>query len=247
MRYARKSRRREGGSRMERRVIEHLLWDWNGTLLDDVDHCVSVVNAMLGKEGLPGLSRDDYQAHFDFPVINYYRRVGFSTTPDSFARLSESFVNAFNAGVGRCRVHTGALECVRAWHARGGRQAVLSASRQDYLEHLVSQFGLADYFEALGGIGDIYAAGKIERGHGMLDQLQWDPNKTLLIGDTRHDFDVAQALDVHCLLVASGHQSEARLRKTGAEVVRELSAEQLGKTRYGALFGNEPARPASVR
>lgn len=220
--------------------IRQLLWDWNGTLLDDVDHCVSVVNSMLAKEGLPDLSRLDYRTHFDFPVVDYYRRVGFGTDPEEFARLSRCFVEAFNAGVGGCRVHVEAFDCVRAWSAAGGRQAILSASRQDHLERLVTQFGLLDYFEALGGIGDIYAAGKIGRGHEILEQLGWDPATTLLIGDTRHDFEVARALGVHCLLVASGHQSEERLRATGAEVVTELNARQLANTRFGNIFGESP-------
>ena len=122
------------------------------------------------------------------------------------------------------------------WHARERPQAVLSATRQDHLEELIAAFALADYFAALAGIGDIYASGKLERGRELLATLGWDPATTLLIGDTAHDFEVASALGLSCLLVAEGHQSEARLRATGAWVVPTLTPEAIDETPFAGLF-----------
>lgn len=220
----------------ESRRIRNLLWDWNGTLLDDVEHCLAVVNSMLSDEGKPAVDLVAYREAFDFPVIKYYAKVGLPTEPEDFARLSRQFVATFNGGIRRCCPHVGATRLVRHWHATGRTQAVLSATRQDHLEALVALFGLSDYFSMLAGIGDIYASGKLERGREVLTQLGWDPAETLLIGDTQHDHEVAEALGLPCLLVAEGHQSEARLRATGAFVVPTLSPEVLDATPFRKLF-----------
>lgn len=205
--------------------IHHLLWDWNGTLIDDVDLCVAVISQLCLDAGRAAIDRGHYRAHFGFPVIRFYRHLGFSTEAQAFAEISEVFIATYYARfAAESRIHLAAVDFARAWQKRGGRQAVLSASRQDHLESAVAQFGLSPLFERLGGIADIYAGGKVTRGRELLHELGWDPAKTLLLGDTDHDAEVAAELGVRCLLIAQGHQSADRLRRTGCPVVESLTA-----------------------
>ncbi len=209
------------------REIRYLIWDWNGTLLDDVRLCVEVVNRMLEAEGrlTAPVTVESYREQFGFPVIEYYRKVGFPTDAPSFARLSEDFIRYFNAGIPACDLHVDAVGLLEQWQRSGRKQALLSASRHDHLEAFVTTFKLHGFFTAIGGIEDIYAGGKVERGRRLIHELGWEPKETLLIGDTCHDYEVSCELGTRCFLVASGHQSVDRLKTTGAEVassVREL-------------------------
>ena len=71
----------------------HIIWDWNGTLLDDVGACVRAINQMLGSRGLPLLkSVAAYRAVFGFPIEDYYRRVGFDFDKEPFADLSDEYI-----------------------------------------------------------------------------------------------------------------------------------------------------------
>lgn len=79
------------------------------------------------------------------------------------------------------------------------------------------------FFEAVAGLDNHYAVSKIEVGHKLIDSHNLNLSKTLLIGDTIHDFEVAQSLGCQCLLIANGHQSAKRLERTGAKVVKNLS------------------------
>ena len=54
--------------------INVILWDWNGTLLDDVEVCIESMNSMLSKRKKPLLTREHYKEIFTFPVIDYYRK-----------------------------------------------------------------------------------------------------------------------------------------------------------------------------
>ena len=188
--------------------IAHIIWDWNGTLLDDADLCVSVMNDVLGKRGLPLLTAERYAHQFRFPVREYYRELGFDFEQESFELVGTEFIEGYSAREA----------------ARGLRQSVLSASQQGRLEHQARRLEVHAHFEALVGLDDHYAASKVEVGHRWMELSGVNPLLTVLVGDTDHDVEVARALGVHCLLVPSGHQSPARLAKCGVEVLPGLAA-----------------------
>ena len=57
--------------------IAGIIWDWNGTLLNDMELCVHTINEMLQKRNLHELSVDEYKEVFSFPVKDYYQKIGF--------------------------------------------------------------------------------------------------------------------------------------------------------------------------
>lgn len=190
----------------------HVIWDWNGTLLDDLDLCVELINGILGRNGLPTVDRAGYHAEFNFPVRDYYRRIGLEVEGQGFERLSAEFIGGYEQRRLECGLHDGALEALAAVEAAGLTQSILSAYRQETLQEIVAHFGLTARFIRLNGLSDIYAHGKIELGRRWLRELGLPPADVLLIGDTLHDAEVARELGVDCALVAGGHHPESRLR-----------------------------------
>ena len=181
---------------------ELILWDWNGTLLDDVDLCVDALNRLLAGFGYPQrYDHERYRAIFGFPIEEYYVRAGFDFTKHSFAELAD------------------ALE---AFKAAGLRQVILSASNLDTLRRQTDERGVTGYFDRLLGLGDIYAKSKVDVGLAYLKENGFDPARAVMIGDSVHDYEVAQALGVRCVLQSGGHQPPEKLRKTGAPVVKGL-------------------------
>jgi len=198
--------------------IRHVLWDWNGTLLDDAWLCIEVLNRLLDARGLAPIALADYRRHFDFPVIEYYRHLGFPVDAGEFEHISSSFISGYRSGVARCELHAGVREALGEVAARGLPQSVLSASEQGYLETDLSAFGLRARFHTVNGIDTIHAPGKLPRGAQWLEESGLAPHEVLMIGDTTHDWEVASALGLHCVLLASGHQDDARLRAVGTNV-----------------------------
>lgn len=203
--------------------IRHLVWDWNGTLLDDTALCIAIMNELLGERGLPALDKARYQAIFDFPVIGYYERLGFDFTRDPFDVIGAEFIRRYEARRTEARLHAGALATLAALRAAGFSQSVLSAYKHDTLESLLAHFGLRDFFGDVLGSDNVYAHGKIEQGRAWMQSQAIDPSEVALIGDTRHDFDVAQAMGCRCLLVADGYHPREKLEPLGAPVVDDLS------------------------
>jgi phosphoglycolate phosphatase len=214
-----KSARCEARPTLSRDGIRHILWDWNGTLLDDVELCVSALNRVSARRDLPPISIERYREVFTFPVIDYYRAVGFDFDEEPFDVPADEWVDIYCTEVwDSTRLREDAPRVLAHFHESGYSQSMLSAHNHDMLAKLVAFFGVADYFDQIVGLDDFYAHGKTELGKAWLSDTGHRPDRVLMVGDTLHDFEVAQALGTRCVLIEGGHQSGKRLQGAGVSV-----------------------------
>ncbi len=201
--------------------LQHIIWDWNGTLLDDARAGVNAINAMLATRGLPRIDLPAYREIFGFPVINFYRALGFDIGRENWDAMAREFHDLFLADA-TLRLHADATRALDCFRQAGIGQSVLSASEQSILSAMLDAFGVTPYFDGIFGVDNLYGHSKLELGRALLKRLGAPPDDVLMIGDSLHDHEVAEALGVRCLLVAQGHQSYARLARSGAPVLRAL-------------------------
>jgi len=202
--------------------MQSIIWDWNGTLLNDLDFCISTINTLLKKRNLNLVTPDSYKAVFSFPVKDYYETIGFDFTKEDFAIPAREFIDKYNDGVKYCSLHNSTIKILEHLNRKGIRQFVLSAMKHDMLEQTLKHQGIYNYFEGVMGLNDHYAASKIARGEQLISKYKINKAKSTIIGDTIHDFEVAEQLGIDCILIADGHQSEERLKSTGVQVLPEL-------------------------
>lgn len=199
-----------------------IIWDWNGTLLNDAAACRRIINSVLQRRKLPPVSARRYQALFDFPIRTYYERLGFDFTKERFEKVGSEFITIYEKQRHRMRLQPGARELLRALHQRGMKQIVLSAYRHDTLVTLLKDRNLHDYFTWIVGADDHYARGKKDQGLALLKRLNLDRRTTLLVGDTMHDHEVAVAMGIDSLLLDAKHQARQRLESCGVPVLGSL-------------------------
>lgn len=200
-----------------------IIWDWNGTLLDDAEICRVAINKMLHVRNLPELSLAKYREVFTFPVIDYYKEVGFDFNQEPWEPVAMEFINLYLKALPTCSLSPFAAKTLETFKLKGYRQAIISAMQHDALIKSVTDLGIFEYFDFIGGIGDHYGGGKIDNARNYFTQAGLNPEKVTLIGDTLHDSEVAAELESKCLLVATGHQSFQRLSNTGLQVINNLS------------------------
>ena len=200
----------------------HVLWDWNGTLLDDVDACVKSVNIMLEARSLPTLTKDRYKEVFSFPVRDYYMEIGFDFKREAFEDLAEVFHDYYERFSLQSPLHAHGEQVMKFIWDANIIQSVLSASEINRLRDQVSRFPITEYLNTFLGLRDIYANSKVEVGRHWLNQSHVDPKKVLMVGDTLHDYQVARALGCDCLLVTAGHQSQNRLEQAPCPKAADL-------------------------
>ena len=201
--------------------MKTVLWDWNGTLLDDVWTGTEAMNVLLKKYGKPLLrDTEEYRSVFCFPVSAYYEKMGVGG--ELFPVTSHEWMDEYNLREGRCTLREGACEALEMLKKAGCRQAVLSASKRENLLKQMGRYNVRPYFEEVLGLSHIYATSKVEIGREWLVEKQISPDDCVMIGDTLHDAEVANALGCRCILVNGGHQTRQILLESGCQVAENL-------------------------
>ncbi len=202
---------------------ELVFWDWNGTLMDDVDYSCACLNGLLAAYHYPQrYGVEEYRKVFGFPIQSYYRRVGFDFGRDPFPVLAESYMDLYNAGVDGCPLTDGAADTLGALAARCEGQVLLSVSRRDYLVEQAKRREVDRRFREMLGLDDIHGVSKVELGRRYMASCGADPARCVMIGDTDHDAETARAMGVRCILYTGGHQTRARLQATGNPTIDRL-------------------------
>jgi len=204
--------------------FQHIIWDYNGTLLNDVNLCVEVINDMLSERALPLMTVPKYRELFDFPVKDYYAKAGFDFEKESFEIVGTEFIVEYDKRQKTSKLHSGVKELLFEIKESGIKQSVLSARKEEQLLEELKHLGIYNYFEKIAGLNDHYAGGKTELGIKLISKLNIPKSKILMIGDTKHDAEVAKEVGINCILLSHGHHTKEKLETCGVEVFEDLKA-----------------------
>ena len=200
----------------------HIIWDFNGTLLCDMQTGIDSVNIMLKGRGLKTIDTiEEYRERFDFPIEDYYRSLGFDFEREPYSVLAPIWVDLYNERVGSAGMCDGARDVLEHIRGLNLKQLVLSACEINMLNEQTSSLGIRDYFSELIGLDNIHASGKVTLALAWREKNQ--DARALMIGDTTHDAKVALEIGADCLLYAGGHQSRERLLACNFPVIEHLS------------------------
>jgi phosphoglycolate phosphatase-like HAD superfamily hydrolase len=202
-------------------VNTHLVWDWNGTLLNDLSLVVTSTNQAIATVDGPVLTPQQHRVAFRRPVADYYADVlGRAVDAEEFGRLDRIFHDAYRAGLTTCALAEDAEQAMRSW---SGTQSLLSMWFHEELVPLVETYGLTPTFRRIDGlrttVGGDRKAAHLDR---HLSELGVDPNETVLIGDSIDDADAAEAVGATCILYTGGFTDPDRLRARGVPVAETL-------------------------
>lgn len=199
-----------------------VIWDWNGTLLDDVDISIASTQALLAERGLPLLTKEHYKEVFGFPVRNYYATIGFDFSKEPFEIPANQYMDNYRTLSSQAKLNSEAIETMKKLKEAGCRQYILSAMEGNLLREMTTATGITQYLDGTFGIENDYADSKAHIGKRMVMHLNLDPRYCLMVGDTQHDAEVAKECGFDCLLYSGGHFSKTRLEALRVPVIDSL-------------------------
>lgn len=200
-------------------MYDTIIWDWNGTLLDDLELSIKAVNVLLNERDLPLLTLDRYRDIFGFPVINYYEKAGFDFSKEPFEIPARQYVKLYASGESDLKLFPDVVDTLSFFKDNNYHQIVLSAMKEDNLRKMISNAGISHFFDGIFGIKDNYAREKVSIGKQVVENLNLNPEKCLMIGDTLHDAEVAEQCGFDCILFSGGHVAKQRLETTGFKII----------------------------
>ena len=191
----------------------HIIWDFNGTILDDVTIGIQAINKLLLKRGLPTIdSLSMYRELFCFPIKEYYKKCGFDFSVDDYEQvLAPEWVTEYNRLEQEACMCKGVEDTIAKLQSSGYRQSIVSASSYKMLSIQVERLGIGKYFSYIVGCDDFYAYGKRDICTRFVES---HPTESfLLVGDSTHDYDVACAAGIDCALICQGHMNREKLER----------------------------------
>jgi phosphoglycolate phosphatase len=187
-----------------------VIWDFNGTILDDVAAGIKSVNKMLSDRGFPTIKdKEHYRKVFRFPIIEYYRALGFDFDAEPYDVLAPIWVAEYLKNSQCSPIREGFAETFEFFKRQSLGQYILSATELNMLKEQLESLGIAKLFDGVYGLDNIHAHSKTELA--VAWRREHPDSKILFIGDTKHDYDTAVAMGADCALVCGGHQERAKL------------------------------------
>ena len=201
---------------------KNIVWDWNGTIVNDAWVFVDIMNGILAQKGLPLITLKRYRQNFCFPIQDYWHSLGFRFTQKSFDKLNSNFITEYKKVMFFPKLHDGIIPLLKRIHNQGLQQFILSASEASLLRKSVVHYKINDVFTDVLGVNNLNAEGKIKQGEFLFKKYNLKPHETLVIGDTEYDHEVAKYLNCSILLISHGHINHGRLQKTCSRVVSSI-------------------------
>lgn len=210
-------------SKRRRHILKYdcIAWDWNGTILNDIDAAIGAVNIMLDNRGLDRITLKQYYSYMDTPIIKFYEHI-LDLEKENFADISKEYNMYYNTLLKGDEVSEDTVECLEQIKAKGINQIILSSFECNKLTELLKEYKIYDYFSAVLGAGDFAAGSKTERAISYIKEKGFSPEKTVIIGDMLHDAEVANEVGCDCILVKGGHHNEEILSATGYPIVDSI-------------------------
>lgn len=200
--------------------MQLILWDFNGTIIDDVAYCHRIETQMLEERHMKTFTLEQYRDMFCFPVIDYYYKMGYTFENETYDDVSEEFNAAYDRNFLSLKLMDGFQELIHTSLAKGYENVILSASRQDKLREQCHLLGIDGYFTELLGTDNLYGGSKVDIGRAFMARRKVDPQECMFIGDSLHDKETANAIGIeNVVLAAQGHQSKKVLEEGCDHVV----------------------------
>lgn len=195
-------------------MFSHIIWDFNGTILDDTAAAIKSENTLLSRRNMPIIrDMEHYHSIFCFPIIEYYKKLGHDFEKESYDEIAKEWVEEYLQNSKNAPLHRGVIELFKTIKSKNIPQIILSATELQMLKSQINSLEIYCYFDEILGLDNIHAYSKIEIAKQWIKKIK--PQKMLLIGDTTHDFEVAKEIGAECILIANGHQSKETLSALG--------------------------------
>ena len=198
-----------------------IIFDWNGTLIDDVWLNLNAINGVLEKRGINPITVEYYRENFCFPVSIFYKELGLDLS--EWDEIAKEFGSHYISDIEKVKLFPDVVPSLEELKKAGIETGIFSAMEHKMLNRHVEMLRISQYFRFIEGIENHYAEGKTHLCKKILEKSGYSEKEILFVGDTCHDYETAKAIGCDVALVSRGHNTAEILRNTGAPVFNSIS------------------------
>ena len=194
-----------------------IIWDWNGTIINDTPVALEATNSLLQRFGYPIISLEYYRENIDTPIVRFYSKI-FDLSKHDVKMIDDEWGLLYDRLSDKIELNAGVKDMLRSFADSRLDQIILSAFKTIEITKYAHRFSIEHYFKDILGTENIVMESKTVRGKRYMQEHGFVPEKTLYIGDTVHDYETARNLDIDCILFSGGQQSPKLLKQCCAQV-----------------------------
>ena len=198
-----------------------IIFDWNGTLIDDVWLNLNAINGVLEKRRIKPITTEYYRENFLFPVSAFYKELGLDVEKE-WDEITREFGTLYISGMDKVKLFPDVVPSLEELKKLGIEVGIFSAMEHEMLNRHVEMLRISHYFRFIEGIENYYAEGKTHLCKKILEKSGYSEKELLFVGDTCHDYETAKAIGCDTALVSRGHNTAEILRNTGAPVFSSI-------------------------
>lgn len=196
---------------------KHIVWDWNGTLLDDTHIVLVCVNVAMKRWISEPLSMEKFRAVYQTPLRAFYRAAGVAEESLDLALESESnvFHDNYESRAIEAPLRTGAADLLKRLKTAQVSSHILSNHIEDRIITLLDRHNIHGYFDEIMAYASRetqYDRPKGERLHAFIDANGLEPSNVIIVGDTVEEIEIGQTLGLTSVAITGGVGTEERLR-----------------------------------
>ena len=199
----------------------YVIWDWNGTVLDDLAASLDAVNDLLLLYNKNTIGLREYYDYVDTPIYKFYERL-FDLNVVPMSEIKPLYGRFYAEHDDEIVLAEGVDRAIDILKKCGVRQYILSAANIDDLSRYAKKLGVYDKFDRIEAATDYDAGSKVERGLRLIREENIIQSECVMVGDTLHDFEVANAIGVDCILYSKGHADIDTLKEMGSVVCTSM-------------------------
>jgi phosphoglycolate phosphatase len=219
-------------------VIRNIIFDWSGTLVDDLPAVWKATNAVLAQAEAEEMSLDRFRAEFCLPFSRFYDR---HAPRVALPKLESWYMGHFEHVLDSVRALPHAREFLQFCRDRGLRSFLLSSIHADHFRSQAEATGFAGFFEKT------YVAVRDKRSqiHAVLAENTLNPAETLFVGDMQHDIETARHGGIRSCAVLTGYNTLDQLRAAEPDLIVEHLGELRAQLDQSALELTPPGAPGA--
>ena len=198
-----------------------IIWDFNGTIIDDVTAALGAVNDMLIRRNQNPIDLDTYYKSMGVPIWKFYERVFLPGTITPQEAIAE-FDSGYEKHLSKNPLMEGIVEILSLFKSMGKHQIVVSASHVDKVKARLSELKVLDFFSDVLAHSDYNADSKTYLAREYFKSNNLDLYDAVVIGDSVFDFTMASELQCDCILTTQGHQSRREFSTVDAQIIDSL-------------------------
>ena len=201
-------------------MINNIIFDFNGTIIDDGRLCYQIEVDSLPLKNKDSFNYETYRDIFCHPITEYYKKLGLDDKNYDYGKMNEIFFNDYEKRYKKeAKLFDGVKETLTYFKNKGYKLYILSATEINLLKEQLEYFNILKYFDDFIASNKKDAQGKKDYGKEFVNKLNLNKENAILIGDTVHDFEVGEYLNVNILLFSKGHNSLKQLSSLNAPIV----------------------------